>query len=205
MLEFADLQNNAKQLADRLRKRIAVSQGCFGFFSSFVPQLTNNNTSVDTNNLKLLANALDASHDSLLITYLNKTDVHNNLSDNDLLNFKEKVLIGMYLVIGHKYNTLLDTYVNSHFIALLQKDLGLKVLADMGDELYNESLSALSLYSSFVFYNRQISPELNEVNRCLGKNIQSQIYQTLNAKTEQVPTEGCFSGIMCGFSTSRGF
>lgn len=197
MLDFSVMIQNAQNLVQKLTRSFVPSFGCLGFFS-MVPQMLTSGTVQDASTLSLFATTL-ASHPEALKKYLANYIKLSNPAEFE--EFQKKILIGMYIYLCSQYNSSLSYYLNRHFIALIKKELQISELGQISQELYSQSLDALSHYCSFIYENRS-NGDYKELHERLGSNIQLIIHEIeRNAVAE--PSLNCFSGVMYSLGLSN--
>jgi len=172
MPEFCDIQNNAKDLVLLLSNKFTKQQGCLSVFSSLSLQFGNQGAFHDAILIGKVAQCLDSDFDEFLCAFLNK----ETNQTHELSKFKSLVLKGIYLLIGSRYNNSVSQYMNSTLVDLIQEHLNLKTMQDMDTELFNESLDALGVFSSFLFYNQKSHVLYSEIYSKLGETVHVDIY-----------------------------
>lgn len=159
MLEFAKFQQNAKTLSNRLGNNFMKSAtlGCLSFFSSVLPVSSSAEVD-DAVVIELVAVSLEKEYDKELKPFfLTLEKAHNSQGNDDLEyeRFKLHVLVGIYVMKWFKYNNSLATYTSNSLIGFFKHDLELPALAQIDNDLFVASLTALSHYSTFVFHKHQ--------------------------------------------------
>lgn len=197
MLEFSVMIQNAQNLVQKLTRSFVPSVGCFGFFS-MVPQMLTSGTVQDAETLSLFATTLASDSEAF------KKHIANYIKLSTPFEFEEfqkKILIGMYIYLCSQYNSSISYYLNRHFIALIKKELQISELAHLSQELYSQSLEALSHYCSFIYQNR-FNGNYKVLHERLGSNIQLIIHE-IERNTAVEPSLNCFSGVMYSLGLSN--
>jgi len=202
MLEFATIQENAKQLMQQLASTFVRPHGCFGFFTSFIPQMMNSTAMEDARTLKLLASRLDHDQVELLHFVKNNTIQTLDFDDVQFTEYKREILVGMYVMLWSQYEHSISYYINHGLIEQFQQSLKIKSLDELDGEKFERSLNALSVYCSFIYSKRE-DPVYQVLNSRLGPEIQATIHTVRFSRDTDNSTAGCFSGIMCSFGLNN--
>lgn len=193
MLEFAEFQQNALKLTDRLSRRCVPTPGCCGFFSVFVSRST---ALEDAYTIKLVAESLDNENDDELLTYLKSITRRSVVTPKDVKEFKSKVLAGIYLMMWSHYNSTVSNFMNSSLIELFRRDLHVVSPQDMNDTVFDSSLETLSQYCSFAYQNRN-ERIYDHLIRRLGKTIQADIHTVRHSReNHETSFYDIYKGIM---------
>lgn len=191
---IANVQQNAKLLVGRLINYYAKPRGCFGFFSN-ITHMVNQSALDDAHTLTLMSQRLEHNPTELLL-YIQETAQGNQFTQDDFPPYKDKILLGMYLVLWVQYESSVSYYLNGPLIQLFQKHLGLSTPKDMDQTLFSDSLNALSVYCSFV-YNHRTEPGFKELDQRLGPSIQVTIDATRSSRNPNNSSFSCISGLLC--------
>lgn len=167
MTTFKQLQKNAEQLSERLRRKglKSVATKCMAFFS--VLPYSTEAAEQDAITIASFASSLDDEYDSLLSDYFN--------SKADLSSFKEQILTGIYLLKWFKYNSTLHYYFNSVLVDLFRSDLEISALQEIDRDKFNLCLDSLSEYCSYLYAQRERRTLNNFLIKRLGDQIQLEI------------------------------
>lgn len=200
MPEFAIIQQNAKQLSKRIARSYGEQQGgCYTFFTAIIPSLMNRDAMEDAHTIGLMATSLNDDNDEDLMCYLRTVDKDSDLTSKQFEKYKNKVLIGMYLMIWSQYNALISTHLNSKMIGLFQMDL--EIASPTDDKLlFDSSLSALGLYCCFIYQHRNQNIYGRLYER-LDPNIQANIH---TLRTNKQNDNSSWYGICTGILSSLG-
>ncbi len=193
MLEFTSFLRDAKKLSEKVTKLFISKQGCIGFFSALAP---NNSAIEDAAVISLLAQCLEKSNDDALKNYIEKIPECSFISHEEFIDFKTRILVGIYLMKWSNYSSTMAYYANKPLIELFQQDLGIQSLEDMDVRIADASLEALSQFCSYVYENRHIS-HYADLSKQLGVTIQLDIHKVRKEKcTESSSWCGIYTGIM---------
>jgi hypothetical protein len=173
MLDFTNLQKNAKQLPENLIRAQSSSLGCVRFFPSVFK--SDAAETVSAMRLAKCADALDKARDTALNGYLKEYDPDNAASPEALLEFKVKTLIGMYLLVWSQHLSWVSSYLNSALITQFQRDLLIPNPADMQKELVESSLYCLSRYCAFIYEHKEADSTYKAFYDSLDPAIQTEI------------------------------
>lgn len=196
MPEFADFQQNAKQLSKKLMHCYMEQRGCFSFFSAIIPQLTDHSAIDDAHTIGLLADGLETEYDDDLLVFINNHTLLTVLNTRELAEYKNKVLIGMYLLTWSQYTSSVVTFLNKQLVELFQRDLQIQSPGEMDEFFFDSCLNALSQYCSFIYQNRN-QQQFELLNQRLGISIQVTIHTVRNAKLNNNSIwSGLYTGIM---------
>jgi hypothetical protein len=166
MTSFHRLLQNAKNLSKSLQRKDIKQRGCFTFFSALIP--ISEDAIKDATVITTLALNLDSRYDKGLKEYFRESIL-------DLDSFKKQVLIGIYLLKWHQYNSVMNSYFNKPLIDLFRAHLEMSALEDMEDIKLTLCLKALSRYCSYVYHKDDES--LNaQLKKMFGVEIQLDIY-----------------------------
>lgn len=175
MLEFAEFQNNATTIVERLEDLDSNQSSFVNFFTSCLPQLSNKFAMEDANTIELVAAGLDKKYNDQLLAFA-RSSIYPPVQNIEELNiFKTKVLLGIYLKVWSNYKSTVFYYLNQKIIELLQHDLGVRSPLDLDSQLIESSLTALSHFASFVC-KRPDHQVYKSIDDCLGVDIQAQIH-----------------------------
>ncbi|KTC85702.1 hypothetical protein Ldro_2027 [Legionella drozanskii LLAP-1] len=156
MLEYAELQNNAKIFPVRLAKAYA-KQPLFGsFFTACFPTFIPNRVLTDAQLIQQIAEGLEYYTDASITT-------------------KKLVLIGIYIYLWHQYDNNLQWLLNKPLLTMFQEQLGVNSLSSLDQTLYESSLDKLSDFSYWVFSNRRFR-DLQALYEAFPAEMQGRIY-----------------------------
>lgn len=172
-------------------------QSCMSFFSALVP---NNSAIDDASTISLLAQSLEQSDDEALKNYIEKIPESSFISHEEFIDFKARILVGIYLLKWSNYSSTMTYYMNKPLIELFQKDLGIESLADMDARVADASLEALSQFCSYVYENRRISLYA-DLSKQLGATIQLDIHKI---RKDKVTESSSWSGVCIGVMRTIG-
>lgn len=156
MLEFADLQRDAKKFPEKLAKAYAKQSSFGGLFCTCLSPI------IDTNLF---------NHAQLIKKVAEGVDFYVEASPET----KKLVLIGIYVYLWHQYDTPLQWFLNRPLLNLLQVHLDLDSLVNLDRTIYENSLDELSNFSGWVFANREYS-ELKTLYEAFPPEMQGNIY-----------------------------
>lgn len=196
MLEFAVFKQNAMQLTRKLTRSNSQYTGCMGFFSALIPSAGSLDDSIT---IGRVAHSFDTDLDPQLCLYVSSFYRHALVNSEEFTEFKNKVLIGIYILMLSRYSSTVCYYVNKNFIDLLQRDLGISSLSDISDEVFHQSLTALSQYSSYVYEHRKDDEIYVDLNNRFGPRIQGEIEEVRNSRV--IPDDSWY-GVYCGMFCS---
>lgn len=174
MPEFAVLQQNAKAMPERLDEIDSTRSSLFDLFISCLPNIATQVALKDAEIIGLIAESLERKHSGSLMQFATDSIKPPIKTQQELIAFKKKVLIGIYIKAWSNYNSSLLYYLNKPFIEVLLSDLGVSSINELSAELVDSSLLALSQYSSFI-YNMRLDAFFGPLNEALGVAIQAQI------------------------------
>jgi hypothetical protein len=197
VLEFAKFQHNALSLADKLTRRFVSSLGCCSFFYSYS---INDETIKDSLLISLVAKSLHKDNDLVLLEYLRSIYFNAKVTETDFTEFKQKTLMGIYILVWSRYSSTISSYLNKSLIELFQRDLEVSSLNEMDSKLFDSSLGALSQYCSFAYQNRHIRI-YSDLIRNVGQSIQVDIY---TLRTSQVESSSSFYDVYLGVKHTLG-
>ncbi|KTD51148.1 hypothetical protein [Legionella quateirensis] len=195
MLEFAVFKQNAMLLTRKLTRSNSQYLGCMGFFSALIP---NSGSLDDSMTIGMIADSFNTDLDDSLLLYVRSFFRHSVVKPEEFIDFKNKVLIGIYILMLSRYSSTVCSYVNKNFIDLLQHDLGISSLSDLTNDLFDQSLTALSQYCSYVYEHRTDKKIYNDLNNRLGTMIQGDIEEVRNSRF--IPDDswyGAYCGMFC--------
>ncbi|MBL7478990.1 hypothetical protein [Legionella bononiensis] len=195
MLEFAVFKQNAMLLTRKLTRSNSQYLGCMGFFSALIPDTGSLDDSIT---IGMIANNFNTDLDASLLLYVRSFFCHSVVKPEEFIDFKNKVLIGIYIVMLSRYSSTVCSYVNKNFIDLLQHDLGISSLSDLNNDVFNQSLTALSQYCSYVYEHKTDDKIYTDLNNRLGIKIQGEIEEVRNSRV--LPDDswyGAYCGMFC--------
>lgn len=156
MLEFTELQANAKIFPKRLAKMYA-KQPSFGlFFTACFPPTIPTRVLNDARLIQQIAEGLDYYTDVSIAT-------------------KKLVLIGIYVYLWLQHDSSLQWLFNKPLLTLFQEQLGVRTLSSLDQTLYKSSLEELSDFSYWVFRNRRFRL-LQALYEAFPADMQGKIY-----------------------------
>ncbi|ARG97927.1 hypothetical protein [Legionella micdadei] len=153
MLEFAELEQNAKAFPSELVKAYKKKNSLF-FFPCLAPVVPG----------YLLA-------DAQLIQRI----AENLRFYPSSIQTKKSVLNGIYIYFWSQYNTTLQWFLHKPLFNLMKRNLGINSLSDMELSIYEESLDKLSDFSYWVFRNRHYH-EMKLLFEAFPPEMQGNIY-----------------------------
>lgn len=193
MPEFTSFLQDAKNLSKKVVQYFVNKQSCIGFFSALIP---NNSAIDDASTISLLAQCLEQSNDESLKNYIETIPDHSFLSDDEFIDFKTRILVGIYLMKWCNYSSTMAYYTNKSLIEFFQHDLGIQSLDEMDIRITDASLEALSQFCSYVYENNHISLYA-DLSKQLGATIQPDIHKVRKDKcTENSSWSDVYTGIM---------
>lgn len=200
MLEFAELMQFAKQMCKKLTCRQYLSALCCqSFFNNIIPNYVYQRAYQDAATLGYLSDALEAVNDDGLREYLNEQSDYGLLYGTKLIDFKHKVLCGMFLLTWSHYNNAVSSYWNEFFVVLCKEALGTSSPNDF--ESFDACLSALSSYCSYAYIKRN-EPIFHLLNTQFGNSIQSDISIY---RTDKYQYDTTLYGVYTGIISTIGF
>jgi hypothetical protein len=192
MPEFTTFLQNAKNLYKKLTRHFMKQQGCMSFFSALIP---NNGALEDACTISKLAYSLEETDDKYLLNYIEKLP-KSAVDHKEIVEFKTKVLIGIYLIKWSYYNSSVVHYLNKPLVEMFQLDLEIQSPIEMDEWMVDASLQALSQYCSFVYENRH-KEKYADLHEQLGSMIQVDIHSVRNLKfAEDSSLYGVYAGII---------
>ena len=171
MTEFAEFQQNAKQLVTCLARTYRRHVGCLSFFSLF---FSNHAAMSDATTISMLADSLDETYE--LIQYVKDVKRDPKLTLDDFNEFRRKVIIGIYLVKWFQYNSSVSNYLHQSLIDLFRNHLGVQSIEEINQDFFNSCLSEFSYYCTFVYERREEKTYI-DLNMRLGATIQKDIHE----------------------------
>jgi hypothetical protein len=201
MLKFTKLKQDAQDLSLSLTGSYCSQMGCFSFFSSFIPISSDLE---DAWTIGMVARCMHSDYDTKLQRFLTCIMDSSEPNFEALLSFKCKVLIGIYLFVWSHYNSVPSNLKYKSLIRLFQHNLGIRSVQDMDEQVFQASLSSLSLYSSFIYEHRLEHSLFDDLNKRLGPTIQADIETARNAQTHGSSSwlEVC-SGVLCHLGINK--
>lgn len=193
MPEFASFLQDAKKLSKNVTQYFISKQSCIGFFSALVP---NNSAIDDASTISLLAHCLEQSSDEPLKNYIEKIPECSFISEEEFVDFKTRILVGICLMKWCNYSSTIAYYTSKPLIEFFQQELGIQSLNEIDVRVADASLEALSQFCSYVYENRHISLYA-DLSRQLGAAIQPDIHKVRKDKcTENSSWCSVYTGIM---------
>lgn len=198
MLEFANIHQKAKQCVEQLIYAMRP-KGCFGFFN-ILPQLIDNSAMENATTIKLLACTLESeANEFRLFLQSNKIPSYMYASKEEFNSFKDKIILGMYILLWAKQKTLVSYYFNQPLLDIFHNQLQCESLDQVTPELREECLNALKIYCAYTYGNKNSSSNYAKLHERLGDSIQVEIFIALNTRKVTQDTNvsyGCFTGLM---------
>lgn len=198
MLEFADFLQKAKELPNIWARRYSKQQGCVGFFSVIVPP---KGVWEDILTINSVVHSLEHGQEDELLNYFKKISDCKDDHLKHFIEFKRRVLFGIYLLMWSHYNNPVSDYLNKQLIELFQEDLEINSPSALEPLLYESCLSALSQYCSFIYHHRYEQKIYENLNSRLGDSIQVDIHVLRQSQSIfDFSWQETFTGLIGSFS-----
>ncbi len=198
MQRFSEMQENAKDMALLLTVKYSKQPGCFSVLSFLTLQQGNNRAFEDAVTISRVASSFDDMDAQNLQLFLEKEYSFNA----EVIEFKNKVIIGLYLLVASRYTDTVSNFLNNHFIALIKEHLGVKVFSKIDPQLFTSSLEALSQFATYIFHNIDTHKMYDELDSRLGESIKVDIY---NLKRTGFVEDDSLYGAYTGVKNYLGF
>lgn len=174
MLNYAQFSNNAKNLVDRLADSYSKQASFFSTFTACFSQFYITSSMDDAALISLMAETLSNVEDMNLFLFARDDTNYPITEINELNEYKKQILIGIYLKVWSKHKYSLLSFTKSHFAKLLESDLDITKL-NLGVEVINNAIDALSQYISYIFSNKDDNESYKKLVEQLGVAIQAEL------------------------------